>query len=364
MKFTSLFAVAAGAAILASCSGKKETVDSFFDPFDYTLTVTNIDGADSTYAYLYDYDLLTNWRDFPAEALVDSAFILNNEAKFAGKDNTTHILILRINNNNHCVLPQSGENTYDATAFAGSGVAAKAMKTYNDSLKSIYLTAQENLPAQEDPAYEAYVDSVNNLIMAFNNQTLSDNLDNAFGLYQLTTASDITLAQIDSLVAIQPDLAKSKRVQALIEGCKKFEATSAGHPYVDFEIEYKDATQKLSDYVKPGEYTLVDFWASWCGPCKRAIAGLKENYDALKAEGLNIVGVAVWEDPENTEAWLQENPLPWPLILNAQAIPTDLYSIKGIPTLLLIGPDGNILVRSYSDEEILDAFHAAIATEE
>lgn len=109
---------------------------------------------------------------------------------------------------------------------------------------------------------------------------------------------------------------------------------------------------------------IIDFWASWCGPCKRAIAGLKENYDSLKAEGLNIVGVAVWENPEDTEAWLNENPLPWPLILNAQAIPTDLYSIKGIPTMILVGPDGNIIVRSYSDEEVLDAFHAAIAAKE
>ncbi len=359
MKFSSLYAIAFGAALLASCSGEKTA--SLFGPIDYTLTVTNLEDADSTYLYLYDYDLLPGWKEFPAEALIDSALIAGNQAEFAVKGSKAPVVVLRVNGKNDVVIPQAGKNTYDAATLTGSGTVAQIMKNYNDSLRAIYTAAYANMPAQDDPVYEAYIDSVDALLLQLNQDALSDNLDNAFGYYQFTTYSDLTLAQVDTIIALQPEFAKSKRIQLLVDDCKRLEATSAGHPYVDFEVEYNGETVKLSDYVKPGEYTLVDFWASWCGPCKRAIAALKEDYDTLRAEGLNIVGVAVWEDPEATEGWLLENPLPWQLILNAQTIPTDLYSIKGIPTMLLIGPDGTILVRSYSDEEVLDTFHSAIA---
>ncbi|MBD5213787.1 MAG: TlpA family protein disulfide reductase [Bacteroidales bacterium] len=369
MKFTSLYAIAAGALIVASCSGKKETVDSIFEPFDYTLTVTNIDGADSTYAYLYDYDRMAGSRNNLSEAILDSTLIVGGEAKFAQKESTAGIVMLRINKKDFVIMPEDGDNTYDIATNTGSSKAAQALNDFLNDIQTIQKIASDNLPEENDPGYEAYVDSINALFATLNHDALANNLNNAFGLYyltgirQYTSNEELTLADMDSIIAMQPKFAKSKRVQAMIDDLKKFEATSANHPYVDFAIEYNGETKKLSDYVTPGEYTLVDFWATWCGPCKRAIAGLKEQYDTLKAEGLNIIGVGVWEDPETTVAWLNENPLPWPVILNAQSIPTDIYGIKGIPTLLLIGPDGNIVARSYSDEEILEAFHTAIAAD-
>lgn len=351
--------------LMTSCSSEKKTSGSIFDPIDYTLTVTNIQDNDSVYAYIYDFDAVTNWRNINSDALVDSVLISNGQALFTVKDGKTPILALKLagSPSAYIVFPEAGENTYDISTAEGSSAVAKIQKAFTDSLRSIYQTANANMPAEEaDRA--AYIESVQTIIENLNNDALSNNLDNAFGLYQLSNKSDITLSEIDSIIALQPQLAESKRIQRIIDDCKKLELTSAGHPYVDFEIEYNGTTSKLSDYVKPGEYTLVDFWASWCGPCKRAIAGLKESYADLTAKGLNIVGVGVWEEPDQTEAWLAENPLPWPLILNAQSIPTDLYSIKGIPTLVLIGPDGNIVIRSYSDEEVLEAFNNAIAAAE
>lgn len=364
MNLSKLSAIGACCALVVSCSGDKKAA-GLFDPIDYTLTVTDIKDADSTYAYIYDYDAVLVSRNFDSETLIDSALIVDGQAVFDIKGSTAPILALKLAGGTSAtrVFPEAGKNTFNFTTNEGSGKIAKIYKAYEDSIKSIYASANANIPA-EGPERLAFIDSVQALLTKFDQDALNNNIDNTFGFYQMAVhydPSDITLNEIDSIVTAHPQFAKSKRIQAIIDDCKKFEATSAGHPYADFEIEYNGTTSKLSDYVKPGEYTLVDFWASWCGPCKRAIAGLKENYDSLKAKGLNIVGVGVWEDPEITEAWLAENPLPWPLILNAQSIPTNLYSITGIPTLLLIGPDGNIVIRSYSDEEVLEAFNKAIA---
>ena len=168
-------------------------------------------------------------------------------------------------------------------------------------------------------------------------------------------------AELDSILVKAPRFANAKRIQQAKEVIQKIESTSPGCKYTDFTITNDSGEVSLSQYVKPGQYTLVDFWASWCGPCKRAIAELKKNYDELHAQGLNIVGVTVWEDSADTNKWLAENPLPWDIILDAQRIPTDLYGIKGIPTLVLIGPDGTIIERSHDDEDILKAFNSAIA---
>ena len=101
-------------------------------------------------------------------------------------------------------------------------------------------------------------------------------------------------------------------------------ATAAGNKFVDFTVE-GDSVQKLSDYVGRGRYTLVDFWASWCGPCRREMPVIKELYDEFNSKGLDVVGVAVWDEPEDSKKAMEQLELPWPQILNAKSVPTDLY---------------------------------------
>lgn len=184
---------------------------------------------------------------------------------------------------------------------------------------------------------------------------MQSNRDNPLGYY-LFLQSDMAQAPASELraeLAKYPDFAKYKRVQGMLAAAEKREATQPGKKYADFEVTYDGKTERLSDYIKPGKYTLVDFWASWCGPCMRQAAVLKDLYAKYHDKGLDIVGVAVWDEPANTLAAIKSHGLVWPNIINAQTVPTDLYGIMGIPCILLIGPDGTILSRDKQGDELV-----------
>ena len=193
---------------------------------------------------------------------------------------------------------------------------------------------------------------------------LEQNANNPIGLYLfMQKMYEMDKAQVEAALNQFPQFKSSTRVNNYIAALSQKERTSPGNKYIDFEITYDGKTSKLSDYVKPGKYTIVDFWASWCGPCMRQAVVLKEIYAEYKDKGLEIVGVAVWDEPQNTLEAIKTKELPWHNILNAQTIPTDLYGISGIPCIIIIGPDGTILSRDKQGDELKADVRKALAGE-
>jgi peroxiredoxin len=133
-------------------------------------------------------------------------------------------------------------------------------------------------------------------------------------------------------------------------------ATAEGRMFTDFEVRQPAGTvRRLSDYVGKGKYILVDFWASWCGPCREEIPHLKEVWNEFKGDRFDILGVASWDRPANTMAAIKELGIPWDQILDAQQEVTSLYGIEGIPHIILFAPDGTILKRNLRGEGIRKA---------
>lgn len=155
------------------------------------------------------------------------------------------------------------------------------------------------------------------------------------------------IGQCDEAVQQHPIVVQlAERINTLLNRPKE------GDMFKDFSVEYDGKTTRLSDYVGKGKYVLVDFWASWCSPCRGEIPNLIATYNKYKEKGLQVLGIAVWDKPEDTLKAIEEENVPYPQIINSQEIVTDIYGITGIPEIILFAPDGKIIKRSLRSEMI------------
>ena len=206
-------------------------------------------------------------------------------------------------------------------------------------------------------ATEEAADSIYNVIEKEYAQKMlgyiKQNRKNRISVMALKEAVNMDLlesAEIRSIVATLHDtLRTNPDVEKIISRLDVLEKTAVGCKFTDFEVD----GVKFSDFVGKGKYVLVDFWASWCGPCKGEIPNIKAVYDKYHGDDFDVLSVAVWDKPEDTVASAEEHGIVWNQIINAQRIPTDLYGINGIPCIMLIGPDGTILDRTMRGEKIM-----------
>lgn len=318
---------------------------------NYTVTFPAGDDFDDTMGYIVDYD---------SGSKLDSVVVADGVVKFSG--NVAEPVLARIivdGNRGPVFVLEPGTVTIDAATKSATGTALNdRLNGYVDRISAIVEEAN-SLP--QDSTSIPRMRELQAEYEAIPEKAFAENADNPIGLYFfLQNAYEMTLPELDAAIASNPRLATSKRVQAQREALLAEQATSVGKKFKDFSVTYDGKTEKLSDYVGKGKFVLVDFWASWCGPCIREIGTLKRIREEFGPKGLEILGVAVWDEPANTLRAIKQHDIPWHSMIDAQTIPTDLYGISGIPCIILFGPDGTILSRGEQGQNLIEAVKTAM----
>ena len=214
----------------------------------------------------------------------------------------------------------------------------------------------------EDPEVkkvaEAKLDSAYRAIMQNFASKIIDNAPSAFsdillGMYA-SSFDDSTLTRIvDTLASADSQMPNFKLIKNALESKSK---TSEGQKFIDFTMMSIDGKSvKLSDVVSANKLTLVDFWASWCGPCRAEMPAVVRAYEDFKDKGLAIVAVSLdqdakaWTDAVNKLGmkWIQVSDLKgW------QSEAAQAYSVDAIPACVLIDSEGVIVARNLRGDEL------------
>jgi thiol-disulfide isomerase/thioredoxin len=119
------------------------------------------------------------------------------------------------------------------------------------------------------------------------------------------------------------------------------QAVEQGHPAPGFELASTDKSVKLADYA--GKVVYLDFWASWCGPCKQSFPWMNTMQNQYEKHGFEIVAVGVDAKQEDAMRFLAASPVRFTVAFDRQGKTPAMYGVKGMPTSVLIGRDGRVL---------------------
>lgn len=121
-------------------------------------------------------------------------------------------------------------------------------------------------------------------------------------------------------------------------------------PAPDFELKDVDGKQhRLSDYR--GKVVIVNFWATWCPPCREEMPSMQRAWERLKGDGVVMLAVNVGEDEEQVFTFTADYPVDFPMLLDQDSTVISKWPIKALPTTFVIDQEGRIVYRAVGGRE-------------
>jgi peroxiredoxin len=131
-------------------------------------------------------------------------------------------------------------------------------------------------------------------------------------------------------------------------------STAIGQPAPEIELETPEGKELALSSLK-GKVVLIDFWASWCGPCRKEMPNVVKAYAKFKNKGFEIFGVSLDQDKARWIEAIQKDGITWPQVSDLKQWQSSVvrqYNIQGIPYTVLLDREGNILAKNLRGEEL------------
>lgn len=320
---------------------------------------------------------------------VDTALIIDCRFQFDGKENLKDIGILTVGNfpdtiTSSVVFLEKGNIEINMNTGRVSGTALNNLyQGYLDTCslhnreygELPYNEEQPNLIVTNSPRYHKLVE-MGKYMVEFKKQ----NIHNAVGQYLFEKEVGISFAESfaypstetyqDSAFhtiysAADEDYKQRKWIESYIKSLNRWAESATkvkqltGKPYIDFTLtDLSGESKELSQYIANSRYTLIDFWASWCGPCIASFPKLKEVYESSDRTKFEVIGVSLDTRLSDWERTIDKHELPWiQLVSGDEALNKEMqsgYGFAGIPFTILLDHEGNIIRTNISIYELLE----------
>lgn len=221
---------------------------------------------------------------------------------------------------------------------------------YGRNARSLTPEQEQNLSDSADK----YRKETETLVLNF----IKAHIDNPGAWTELhNCAVFLSVEQQKELIAgVNGRTARRHEIVEIRERVATLEKTAVGQLFTDLKMSDPDGkSSSLSDYAGKGKYVLIDFWASWCGPCRSEMPNVLTAYAKYKDKGFEIIGVSFDGKHESWVKAIRELNLPWPQMSDLkgwESAGAKVYGVTGIPHTILLDKEGKIIARNLHGEEL------------
>ena len=350
-KLTTLLALSC-MLLLGACSGNKTKCD---------VVVTGSDGATVTLVDMLSGETLQSLSSKAGKLSLTAK--ADRGALLSVRNDENHSQFLFFNDGTPVAIDMSngaltGSETNNKINYYNSLLGA-IMRGYQTTSKEFAALSPEEQKAGAQ-AYEEKAAAIWDTYDDMLKSVLKENPDNlipaAFANVIARTMEDDEVEAFfnaDAPYAKHPyTLSVKKKIDDLNARLAAAEAAkqeSIGKPFTDLEEPDTEGNMhKLSEYIGKGQWVFVDFWASWCGPCRAEMPNVVAAYEKYHPKGLEIVGLSFDKEKDAWVKAIEDLKMPWIHLSDLkgwETVASDTYDIKSIPASLLVDPEGVIVAR-------------------
>lgn len=308
--------------------------------------------------------------------MYDTLVVKNSEFSMTRKADSCEILSFWIRNANGYYqgffFSEPGKITLNAddekTTIGGTPLndqyqqISDSIYGFSDRIAALYETGD---PSSADVARKS--EALQQEVKAYLQKKITKNAENQLGLFlTLSNSSLFAPEEMEQLIASLPEKTRNnpaiKSISSTIEQLKK---NAVGQPYTDFEMTTPEGNSiKISDIVSKNKITVLDFWASWCGPCMAEAPDMVRLYQKVHAQGVEFVGVSLDTDEKAWKKAIADKGLIWPQGSELKEWQHNngakLYTVEGIPYTVVLSQEGTILAKGLRAEQLEDFINATL----